>query len=68
MGGLNNDIDKAVLKSEGAELRTRARGQHAATIEARSGVLRRALHVMEEELKKFDPSGVRKTTVRGSVR
>eukprot|EP00959_Pyramimonas_sp_CCMP1952_P225698 4719669-Pyramimonas_sp.AAC.1 len=28
----------------------RARGQHAATVEARNGILRRLLHVMEGEL------------------
>eukprot|EP00959_Pyramimonas_sp_CCMP1952_P357614 7487753-Pyramimonas_sp.AAC.1 len=49
-GALNNDPAKAVLKAKGAELRIRARGQHATTIEARSGILCHLLHVMEAEL------------------
>eukprot|EP00959_Pyramimonas_sp_CCMP1952_P089730 1877568-Pyramimonas_sp.AAC.1 len=46
-GAFNNDTAKAVLKATGTELRIRARGQHAATIEARSTRLRHLLHVME---------------------
>ena len=34
----------------GTELRICAHGQHAATIEARNGILSHLLHVMEEEL------------------
>eukprot|EP00959_Pyramimonas_sp_CCMP1952_P207116 4332593-Pyramimonas_sp.AAC.1 len=49
-GALHNDAAKAVLKAKGAELRIRARGQRAATIEARSGILRHLLHVMEAGL------------------
>eukprot|EP00959_Pyramimonas_sp_CCMP1952_P076702 1602863-Pyramimonas_sp.AAC.1 len=49
-GALNNDTAKAVLKAKGAELRIRARGQHATTIEARNGTLRHLLRVMEAEL------------------
>eukprot|EP00959_Pyramimonas_sp_CCMP1952_P187874 3928198-Pyramimonas_sp.AAC.1 len=39
-GALNNDTAKAVLKAKGIELRMRARGQYATTIEARNGILR----------------------------
>eukprot|EP00959_Pyramimonas_sp_CCMP1952_P252589 5277467-Pyramimonas_sp.AAC.1 len=39
-GALNNGTAKAVLKAKGTELRTRARGQHATTTEARNGILR----------------------------
>eukprot|EP00959_Pyramimonas_sp_CCMP1952_P382662 8018310-Pyramimonas_sp.AAC.1 len=46
-GALNNDAAKAVLKAKGTELRIRPRGQRAATIEARSGILRHLLHVMK---------------------
>eukprot|EP00959_Pyramimonas_sp_CCMP1952_P017549 372401-Pyramimonas_sp.AAC.1 len=53
-GALNNDTAKAVLKAKGAELRIRARGQHATTIEARNGILRHLLHVMEAELNRLD--------------
>eukprot|EP00959_Pyramimonas_sp_CCMP1952_P202516 4235073-Pyramimonas_sp.AAC.1 len=49
-GALNNDTAKAVLKAKGTELRIRARGQHATTIEARNGVLRHLLHVIVAEL------------------
>ena len=38
-GALNTDAAKDILSSRGAELRIRARGQRATTIEARSGVL-----------------------------
>eukprot|EP00959_Pyramimonas_sp_CCMP1952_P457462 9474973-Pyramimonas_sp.AAC.1 len=37
-GALNNDTAKAVLKARGIELKIRARGQHATTIEARNGI------------------------------
>eukprot|EP00959_Pyramimonas_sp_CCMP1952_P455371 9471445-Pyramimonas_sp.AAC.1 len=50
-GALNNDTARAVLKTRGAELRMRASGQRATTIEARSGRLRHLLHVMETGLK-----------------
>eukprot|EP00959_Pyramimonas_sp_CCMP1952_P312792 6547478-Pyramimonas_sp.AAC.1 len=47
-GAHNNDIAKAVLKAKGTELR-----QHATTIEARNGILRHLLHVMEAELNRL---------------
>eukprot|EP00959_Pyramimonas_sp_CCMP1952_P296061 6192937-Pyramimonas_sp.AAC.1 len=53
-GALNNDPAKAVLKAEGTELRIRARGQHASTIEARTGIPRHLLHAMEAELNRSD--------------
>eukprot|EP00959_Pyramimonas_sp_CCMP1952_P372088 7791364-Pyramimonas_sp.AAC.1 len=53
-GALNNDTAKAVLIAKGTELRIRARGQHATTIEARSGTLLHLLHVMETEFKRLD--------------
>eukprot|EP00959_Pyramimonas_sp_CCMP1952_P331564 6943064-Pyramimonas_sp.AAC.1 len=53
-GALNNDTAKEVLKAKGAELRIRARGQRATTLEGRSGVLRHLLHVVETELKSLD--------------
>ena len=46
-GGLNHDGAKVQLESLGAELRTRAPGQGANAIEARSGALRVVTHVME---------------------
>eukprot|EP00959_Pyramimonas_sp_CCMP1952_P000297 5928-Pyramimonas_sp.AAC.1 len=49
-GALNNDTAKAVLEGKGTELRMRAHGQRATTIEARNGILRHLLHVMEAEL------------------
>eukprot|EP00959_Pyramimonas_sp_CCMP1952_P251864 5262472-Pyramimonas_sp.AAC.1 len=39
-GALNNDTAKAVLQAKGTELRMRARGQRATTIDANSGALR----------------------------
>eukprot|EP00959_Pyramimonas_sp_CCMP1952_P191004 3994564-Pyramimonas_sp.AAC.1 len=42
------------LGRKGAELRVRARGRRAATIEARNGILRRLLHAMETELNRLD--------------
>ena len=53
-GALNNETAKALLRHKGTELRIRARGQHATTIEARNGILRHLLHVMEEDLKRHD--------------
>eukprot|EP00959_Pyramimonas_sp_CCMP1952_P120283 2515257-Pyramimonas_sp.AAC.1 len=53
-GALNNDTLKAVLKAKGTELDIRARGQHATTIEARNGILRHLLRVMEAELNRLD--------------
>eukprot|EP00959_Pyramimonas_sp_CCMP1952_P355119 7438582-Pyramimonas_sp.AAC.1 len=47
------------LRQEGIELRMRARGQHATTIEARSFILRRLLHVMQAELNRLDVPLVR---------
>eukprot|EP00959_Pyramimonas_sp_CCMP1952_P067897 1417078-Pyramimonas_sp.AAC.1 len=47
---LNNDTAEAVLQANCTELRIRARGQHATTIEAGNGRLRNLLHVMEAEL------------------
>eukprot|EP00959_Pyramimonas_sp_CCMP1952_P120197 2513186-Pyramimonas_sp.AAC.1 len=49
-GALNNDTAKAVLKAKRTELRMRARGQNATTIEARNGRLRHLLHVIKAEL------------------
>eukprot|EP00959_Pyramimonas_sp_CCMP1952_P053253 1113970-Pyramimonas_sp.AAC.1 len=53
-GALINDTEKAVLMGKGTELRIRARGQRAATIEARNDRLRHLLHVMEAELNWLD--------------
>eukprot|EP00959_Pyramimonas_sp_CCMP1952_P344732 7219900-Pyramimonas_sp.AAC.1 len=53
-GAFNTDTSKAVLKAKGTELRIRARGQHATTIEAINGILRHLLHVMEAELHRLD--------------
>eukprot|EP00959_Pyramimonas_sp_CCMP1952_P225992 4726087-Pyramimonas_sp.AAC.1 len=50
---LNHDTAKAVLKAKGTELRIRARGQHATTIEARNGIIRHLLHVVEAELNRL---------------
>eukprot|EP00959_Pyramimonas_sp_CCMP1952_P252645 5278344-Pyramimonas_sp.AAC.2 len=44
-GALNDDTAKAVPNAKGTELRTRARGQRATTLEARHGRLRHLLHV-----------------------
>eukprot|EP00959_Pyramimonas_sp_CCMP1952_P066495 1388308-Pyramimonas_sp.AAC.1 len=49
-GALNNATATAVFKTKGTELRIRARGQRATTTEARNGILRHLLHVMEAEL------------------
>eukprot|EP00959_Pyramimonas_sp_CCMP1952_P240930 5035455-Pyramimonas_sp.AAC.1 len=50
-GAFDNDAAEAVLEGKGIELRIRARGQRATTIEAIRGRLRHVLHVMESELK-----------------
>eukprot|EP00959_Pyramimonas_sp_CCMP1952_P315616 6605926-Pyramimonas_sp.AAC.1 len=50
-GATNNDTVKSVLKARGTELRMRARGQRATTIEARSGILSHLLYAREAELK-----------------
>eukprot|EP00959_Pyramimonas_sp_CCMP1952_P450039 9423008-Pyramimonas_sp.AAC.1 len=47
---LDDGSAKAVLKAKGTELRARARGQHATTIEARNDRLCHLFHVMEAEL------------------
>eukprot|EP00959_Pyramimonas_sp_CCMP1952_P114632 2396693-Pyramimonas_sp.AAC.1 len=49
-GALNNDTAEAALQADGTEQRTRARGRHATTIDARNGILRHLHHVMEAEL------------------
>eukprot|EP00959_Pyramimonas_sp_CCMP1952_P436658 9143451-Pyramimonas_sp.AAC.1 len=49
-GAVNNDTTKSVFMAKGTGLWIRARGQHATTIEARHGILRHLLHVMEAEL------------------
>eukprot|EP00959_Pyramimonas_sp_CCMP1952_P387093 8112428-Pyramimonas_sp.AAC.1 len=43
-------LRKQSSRQKGTALRIRARGQHATTIEARNGILRHLLHVMEAEL------------------
>eukprot|EP00959_Pyramimonas_sp_CCMP1952_P187300 3916676-Pyramimonas_sp.AAC.1 len=40
--------------TQSTELRMRARGQHATTIETRTGILCHILHVMEAELNRLD--------------
>eukprot|EP00959_Pyramimonas_sp_CCMP1952_P406111 8510989-Pyramimonas_sp.AAC.1 len=67
-GALNNDTAQAVLKAKGTELRICARGQHATTIEARNGILRRLRHVMEAELNRLDIPCVHSTAARSLVR
>eukprot|EP00959_Pyramimonas_sp_CCMP1952_P224619 4696949-Pyramimonas_sp.AAC.1 len=52
-GALNKDTAKAILKVKGIEFRIRARGQHAAAVEARNDILRHLLHVMEAELNRL---------------
>ena len=51
-GGLNREVAKERLAALGAELRMRAPGQHAATIEARSRILCMMLHLIEEDMKR----------------
>eukprot|EP00959_Pyramimonas_sp_CCMP1952_P032737 686664-Pyramimonas_sp.AAC.1 len=53
-GAPNNDTAKVVLKAKGTELRIRARGQRATTVEAIHGTSRNLLHVAETEFKRFD--------------
>eukprot|EP00959_Pyramimonas_sp_CCMP1952_P030145 632188-Pyramimonas_sp.AAC.1 len=53
-GAFNNDTAKAVFTAKGTELRIRARGQRATTTEARNGVLRHLLQVMEAQLNRLD--------------
>eukprot|EP00959_Pyramimonas_sp_CCMP1952_P392971 8234350-Pyramimonas_sp.AAC.1 len=53
-GTLNNDVAEAVLPAKDTELRIRARGQHAITIEAGSGILRHLLRVVEAKLNRLD--------------
>eukprot|EP00959_Pyramimonas_sp_CCMP1952_P439508 9200934-Pyramimonas_sp.AAC.1 len=53
-GALKHDTAKAVLEAKGIELRTRARGQCATTTEARNGIFRHLLHVMEFALNRLD--------------
>ena len=53
-GALNNDTAKAILKEKGTELRIRAPGQRATTIEARSCILRGIVHLVEESLNNRD--------------
>ena len=68
-GGLNNDDAREQLTSMGTELRVRASGQHATVIEARNGMLRGVMHVMEEDLKRHDiPIIFKNAVVRGDIR
>ena len=68
-GGLNNDDAREQLTSMGTELRVRASGQHANVIEARNGMLRGVMHVMEEDLKRHDIPIIFKNAVgRGDIR
>ena len=53
-GAFNNPTAKAQLASKGTDLRIRARGQHATTVEARNGLLRHTMHHIEQELKERD--------------
>eukprot|EP00959_Pyramimonas_sp_CCMP1952_P218133 4562395-Pyramimonas_sp.AAC.1 len=53
-GAFNNPTAKHILASRGTDLRIRARGQHATTIEARNGLLRHTMHHIEQELKDRD--------------
>eukprot|EP00959_Pyramimonas_sp_CCMP1952_P350262 7338407-Pyramimonas_sp.AAC.1 len=45
-GALNNDTAMVVFKAKGTELRVRAHGQRATTIDARNDILRHLLHAM----------------------
>ena len=51
-GGLNNEVAKTRLAAIGAELRARAPGPRATAIEARNGILRMTLHLIEEDMKR----------------
>eukprot|EP00959_Pyramimonas_sp_CCMP1952_P293794 6144665-Pyramimonas_sp.AAC.1 len=53
-GALKGDVAKAAPMAKSAELWARARGQRAATREARNGRLRHLLRVVEAELKRLD--------------
>ena len=46
--GFNNEDPIDALKRQGTELRIRAPGQHARTIDRRNGVLRHTMHLIEE--------------------
>ena len=52
--GLNNAEAIAELKRLGTELRIRAPGQHAQTVNTRIGVLRHTMHLIEEDLKRYN--------------
>eukprot|EP00959_Pyramimonas_sp_CCMP1952_P181136 3787626-Pyramimonas_sp.AAC.1 len=43
-----------MLANKGATLRVRAPGQHATSIESRNGILRGALHMIEQELNRHN--------------
>ena len=49
--GLNCDEAKKYLTSLGTTLKTKAPGQHAHYIEARNGILRHTMHLIETDLK-----------------
>ena len=51
--GLDNDESKVELRRLGTELRIRAPGQHARTVESRNGVLRHVMHLIEEGFKAY---------------
>eukprot|EP00959_Pyramimonas_sp_CCMP1952_P243053 5080653-Pyramimonas_sp.AAC.1 len=51
---LNNVAANSTAKAKGTVLRIRDRGQHATTIEARSGMLRHTSHVKEESFKRHN--------------
>ncbi len=53
-GALNNDAAKAMMANKGTELRIRAPGKHATSIESRNGILRGVLHMIEEELNRHN--------------
>eukprot|EP00974_Lingulodinium_polyedra_P051609 4965228-Lingulodinium_polyedra.AAC.1 len=52
--GMNNECAKLELKRLGTELRVRAPGQRANISESRNGVLRHVLHLIEEDMKRFE--------------
>ena len=52
--GMNTAEAKAELKRPGTELRVRAPGQHARIIEIRNAMLRQVMHLIEEDLKRFN--------------
>ncbi len=53
-GGLTNDYSKDALRRLGTELRFRAPGQHANYIERRNSILRHTMHLIEEDVKRYD--------------